>query len=129
MNILVDEENSPTPNTKTTPKPTPTPDMKTTPTPETTFGPNRATVAPTTSSAAPKVRNASASGGSAMFYYSAGKVDLIELAPCSGYSYEAYRLEADYIVVRFVGYDHVSTIYAYWSKSRQPTITVYEEDY
>ncbi|MBG6137938.1 hypothetical protein [Longispora fulva] len=123
----------PTPERPIVPSPTPTPTNpspptnKTTPTAEATVGPNRATTAPT--STAPKLRTATASGGQAMFYYTAGQVDLLDLSPCYGYSYEAYRLENDYIVVRFVGYGHVSTIYAYWSKSRQPTLSVYEEDY
>ncbi|WP_412539653.1 hypothetical protein R8Z50_27970 [Longispora sp. K20-0274] len=122
----------PTPQRPIVPSPTPSPtppSTKTTPTSDPSIGPNRATSAPSPTSDSPKLRTATVSGGQAMFYYTPGQVDLLDLSPCYGYSYEAYRLENDYIVVRFVGYYHISTIYAYWSKTRQPTISVYEEDY
>ncbi len=82
---------------------------------------------PTTEGA--QVRKAATSGGTARFSYTKGYVDLLELQPGAGYTWEAYRLANDYVAVRFTSYYHVSTIYAYWSTNKMPCIVVYEETY
>jgi hypothetical protein len=85
------------------------------------------TAAPTTNG--PQVRRIKTYGGYATVSHTRGQIDLIDLEPRRGYTYEAYRLAPDCVVIRFTDNRHLSTIHAFRSANQQLTITVYEDDY
>jgi hypothetical protein len=67
-------------------------------------------------------------GGNATFGFSDDQVYLVDYTTAPGYMAEGERLDAEAIVVRFVGMRHASTIHAYVDGEGVFRVEVFEED-
>jgi len=73
------------------------------------------------------VREVNTQGGTAAIGYSDGGVYLVDSVPEPGYVVQGDRQAADSIVVRFLTFDHASTIYAFVDGAGVFNIKVVEE--
>ncbi len=74
------------------------------------------------------VRGVRADGGITILDYTPGVVTVLETDPDPGYTARSYQQAAGCVVVQFVSPKHTSTVYAYWTATGEPKVTVIEQD-